>query len=85
MSDEEPSTPSRRTKVLGWTVISLVGGGAAVISLMLCGLLLLVLDVFVLAKGPATTEYLTIVRHTGGWAVPAAGEEGATYEDPEAR
>jgi hypothetical protein len=80
-----PDTPTAgtgvqpRTKLLGWSLIGLIGGGAAVASLLILALVIVIADVFVLETTPAQTDYLTIVRQkgtTGG----AGGESWYIYE-----
>jgi hypothetical protein len=66
-------------KIDSWPIIGIVGGVASLVSLFLVALLVVVLDVFVLAKGPVTTKYLTIVQPRGRWAESSAGETGYTY------
>jgi len=78
-ADQAPAKPSRRIALLGWPIIGLVGGLASIVSLALVALLVLLLDVFVLAKGPITTEYLSIVQPKGSWSESAAGATGYTY------
>jgi len=69
---------SRRVALLGWPIIGIVGGLASLLSLALVALFVVLLDVFVLAKGPITTEYLTIVQPEGRWA-ESTGRSGYTY------
>jgi hypothetical protein len=52
---------------------------ASLVSLVLVALFVVLLDVFILAKGPITTEYLTIVQPKGRWAESSAGGSGYTY------
>ena len=47
-------------------------------SVVIVALLVLILDVFVLAKGPVTTEYWTVVEARGGWA-DSTGASGHRY------
>jgi hypothetical protein len=77
-TDAQPDRPSRRAALLGWPLIAFVGGGASLASLAILALLVLILDVFVLAKGPVTTEYWTIVEAKGAWA-DSSGATGYTY------
>jgi hypothetical protein len=65
--------------VLGWLIIGILGGVASLASIALLALFVLLLDVFVLAKGPITTEYVTIVQLKGHWAESSAGAAGFTY------
>ena len=61
-----PSVPVKATtRVLGWSVIALIGGTATIASLVILLAILLVADVFVLEKTPVQTSYLTIVRQKG--------------------
>lgn len=54
-----------QSKVLAWSLIGLLGGGAAVISLIVLALIVFIADVIVLEKSPLDTSYLTIVRLKG--------------------
>jgi len=78
LPDAQADRPSRRATLLGWPLIAIVGGGAALASLVILALLVLLLDVFVLAKGPVTTEYWTIVEAKGRWA-DSTGASGYRY------
>ena len=77
MSPTRPSDADvrPRTKVLGWSVIGIIGGGATVASLGILALVIVLADVFVLEKTPAQTRYLTIVRQKG----MAAGADADWY------
>jgi len=77
-TDAQADKPSRRAGLLGWPLIAIVGGGATLASLVILALLVLVLDVFVLAKGPVTTEYWTVVEAQGRWA-ESTGASGYRY------
>ncbi len=77
-TDAQADKPTRRAALLGWPLIALIGGGATLASLAILALLVLVLDVFVLAKGPITTEYWTIVDAKGRWS-DSGGASGYTY------
>jgi len=77
-TDAQPDKPSRRAALLGWPLIALLGGGATLASLVILAFLVLVLDVFVLAKGPVRTEYWTIVEVQGRWA-DSTGASGYRY------
>ena len=80
-----PDTPAAetgvqpRTKLLGWSLIGLIGGGAAASSLLILALVIIIADVFVLEKTPAQTDYLTIVRQKGSTG-GGGGESGYIYE-----
>ena len=52
-------------KVLGWGLIGLIGGGAAVASIAILALIIVIADVFVLERAPAATTYVTVVRQKG--------------------
>jgi len=77
-TDAQADRPSRRSALLGWPLIAIIGGGATLASLVIAAVLVLVLDVFVLAKGPVTTEYWTIVQVQGRWA-ESTGASGYRY------
>jgi hypothetical protein len=79
MPDVAAPKPSRSTGLRGWLIIGIVGGLASIASLAFMALLVFLLDVFVLAKGPITTEYLTIVERKGLWAESTAGTTGYIY------
>ena len=68
----------RRTRLLGWSLIGLVGGGATVASLLIAALGLFIADIFVLKKKPAEISYLTILRLKG--TATAGGEASYIYE-----
>jgi len=70
---------TRRAKVIGWSVIAVLGGGATLAAFTLLAMLVLILDVFVLAKGPTRTQYLTIVARTGSWSA-SMGDRGGRYQ-----
>ena len=80
MSETAVRPASGRVAILGWSLISMIGGIATLVSVALVAILVFVLDVFVLAKGPIKTEYLTILRLKGSWSVPSDGQGGYTYE-----
>jgi hypothetical protein len=65
--------------VLGWSLIGLIGGAAAVASLLILALGIVIADVFVLEKTPAQTSYLTIVRQKGA-AGGTSGDDWYIYE-----
>ena len=77
-TDAQANNPSRRAALLGWPIIAVLGGGATLVSLVMLAFLVLVLDVFVLAKGPVTTEYWTIVEARGQFAT-SLGDSGFRY------
>jgi hypothetical protein len=64
------------TKVLGWSLIGLIGGGAILMSLVVVAVTVVVADTLVLAKTPAGTSYLTVVRMKG---TASSGSDGASY------
>jgi hypothetical protein len=66
---------SPTTRVLGWSVIAVLGGGAAIVALAILALIIVVADVFVLEKSPAETSYLTVVRQKG----TAQNSDGGTW------
>jgi hypothetical protein len=68
-----------RTRALGWSLIGLIGGGATVASLLVLALIIVIADVFVLAKTPDKTSYLTIVRQKGV-ASSTGGDSWYIYE-----
>jgi hypothetical protein len=70
--------PTPRAALLGWPIIALIGGGASLVSLAVVALLVFVLDVFVLAKGPVSTEYVTVIEAKGRWST-STGASGYTY------
>ena len=78
-STMEHRRETRAAKVFGWTIIAVLGGGATLVCLAVAGVLVLILDVFVLAKGPTRTEYLTIVARTGSWET-SLGDSGGRYQ-----
>ena len=74
-----PARPT--TRVLGWSLIGLIGVGATIASLVILALVIIAADIFVLEKSPAQTSYLTVVRQKG----MAGGGDGDTWYTYEMR
>ena len=69
---------SRRAALLGWPLIAVIGGGAVLASLAILAFLIVMVDMFMLAKGPITTEYSTIVETKHQYA-DSTGVTGYVY------
>lgn len=74
------TTPPVRpaTRILGWSAIGLVGGGATLVSVAIILLALFILDALILDTTAVQTTYFTIVRQKG--AVEGSGVNGVIFE-----